>query len=234
MLENPVWAVRSLAAELDGRLAHLTPQAILRTVLEDVCPGCTAIVSSFGTESVALLHMAAMVDPAVPVIFLETGKHFEETLGYRERVVERLGLLNVTDQRPSPADVAREDPGGNLHACDPNACCALRKVRPLQDALAGQAAWITGRRRDQTPARRTMAVVEPDGLRLRVNPLAAWREADVEAYIEANALPRHPLISQGYPSVGCAPCTAPASGTDARSGRWAGLAKTECGIHLPR
>jgi len=234
MLDTPGRAVRALAAELDARLSEMRPPTILRTALEDVCPGRTALVSSFGADSVALLHMAAQIDRSVPVVFLSTGKHFEETLRYRDDLVARLRLNNVTDLVPHPGEVAREDPDGRLHKRTPDACCALRKVRPLFEALEGYAAWVTGRRRDQTAARRTMPVVEPDGLRLKVNPLAAWTRDDVDDYIEATGLPRHPLVQHGYFSIGCAPCTARSCGGDARSGRWAGRAKTECGIHFSR
>lgn len=234
MLDTPGRAVRALAAELDARMSHMHPRDILRIALEDVAPGRIALVSSFGADSVALLHMAAGIDPAVPVIFLSTGKHFEETLSYRDDLARRLGLLNVIDLAPRPEEVAREDPDGRLHAADPDACCALRKVRPLHEALADYAGWVTGRRRDQALTRRTMPVVEPDGVRLKLNPLAMWTQDDVDAYIEAHDLPRHPLVPFGYLSIGCAPCTAPATGGDARSGRWAGLGKTECGIHFSR
>lgn len=234
MLTTPVRAVRALAAELDARLSPLAPQTILRIALEDVCPGRTAVVSSFGADSVALLHMASRIDPAAPVVFLQTGKHFDETLRYREDLARRLGLLNVVDLDPRPEEVAREDPDGGLHTRDPDACCALRKVRPLHEELAAHAAWVTGRRRDQTASRATMPVVEADGLRLKFNPLAAWTADDVDAYIDAHDLPRHPLVPFGYFSIGCAPCTAPSAPDDPRAGRWAGLVKTECGIHFAR
>jgi len=234
MLDTPGRAVRALAAELVGRLMDMHPRTILRIALEDVCPGRMALVSSFGADSIALLHMAAEIDRAVPVIFLSTGKHFEETLRYREDVARRLGLLNVTDLAPRPDEAERDDPDGGLHGRDPDGCCSLRKVRPLQEGLRDYAGWVTGRRRDQSVTRRSMPVVEADGLRLKMNPLAAWTGDDVDDYIDAHGLPRHPLVPLGYLSIGCAPCTAPASPDDVRSGRWAGRAKTECGIHFSR
>jgi len=234
MLTTPVRAVRALADELDARLSGLAPQTILRIALEDVCPGRTAVVSSFGADSAVLLHMASRIDRAAPVLFLATGRHFDETLAFRKTLARRLGLLNVIDLEPRREELSREDPDGTLHASDPDACCALRKVRPLHEALAEHAAWVTGRRRDQTAARQGMPVVEADGLRLKFNPLAAWTEDDVDAYVEAHDLPRHPLVPFGYLSIGCAPCTAPSAPGDARSGRWAGLVKTACGIHFSR
>lgn len=234
MLDVPGRAVRALAVDLDARLSGFDPRTVLRVALEDVFPGRIAVVSSFGADAVVLLHMAARIDPAVPVIFLSTGRHFEETLRYRAELARRLGLLNVVDLAPRPEEARAEDADGRLHARDPDACCALRKVRPLHAGLAPFAAWVTGRRRDQAATRRTMPVIEADGQRIKLNPLAAWTREDIDAYVDAHDLPRHPLVASGYPSIGCAPCTAPATGDDVRSGRWAGLAKTECGIHFPR
>jgi phosphoadenosine phosphosulfate reductase len=234
MLDTLHSAVRFLAAELDGRFCAVAPSRIVRTAIEDVFPGRIALVSSFGADSAVLLHMVSRVNAATPVIFLETGKHFDETLRFRKDLVERLGLLNVIDRTPASSELGRHDPDGELHRRDPDACCTLRKVWPLQDALAQHAAWFTGRRRDQTAARRRMPVVEAEGPRLKINPLAGWTEDDVSDYLAAHDLPRHPLVPLGYRSIGCAPCTAPARGEDARAGRWAGRLKTECGIHGPR
>ncbi len=209
-------------------------------VLEDVIlhrfPEKIALVSSFGTESAILLHMISEIDKATPVIFLDTGKLFPETLAYRDTLVERLGLTGVKSIRPSGAQLAAWDPDGRLWQKDVDMCCAIRKTNPLDSALEGFDAWITGRKRSQAGTRAAMEVIEtgPDG-RITVNPLAFWDDARIEAYFEEHDLPRHPLEAEGYTSIGCATCTLrPRPGEDKRSGRWAGLDKTECGIHMPR
>ena len=193
-----------------------------------------ALVSSFGAESAVLLHLAAEVDPSIPVIFLETGMLFGQTLDHRRRLAERLGLTDVRDVRPDPAELAVHDPKGLLHRTDVDGCCRMRKVLPLARALDGFDAWITGRKRFQGGDRLRLPVeeVDVDG-RTKFNPLADWTKADVDAYAAEHALPAHPLTAQGYPSIGCWPCTRPVDeGEDARAGRWSGLEKTECGIHV--
>ncbi len=195
-----------------------------------------ALVSSFGTESAILLHMSADIDKALPVIFLDTGKLFPETLAYRDELVARLGLTGVRSVRPSGAQLAAWDPEGRLWERDVDLCCSIRKTNPLDAALEGFGAWITGRKRVQSTTRAGLQVLEqgPDG-RFTVNPLAYWDDAQIEAYFERHKLPRHPLQAEGYTSIGCATCTLkPRPGADKRSGRWAGLDKTECGIHMPR
>lgn len=193
-----------------------------------------ALVSSFGAESVVLLHLVARIDRAVPVLFLETEMLFAETLAYQAEVAARLGLRDVRHIRPDAAAVAARDPHGRLHRADPEACCTLRKTAPLTAALGGFDAWITGRKRRQGGARATLSVFERDADgRLKVNPLAFWTKADQRAYMDRHALPRHPLEARGFLSIGCAPCTTPvAPGEDERAGRWRGSAKTECGIHI--
>lgn len=202
-------------------------------LLADPVLGRLAIVSSFGTESAVLLHYLQTVRPGLPVLFLETGKHFPETLAYRDLLTERLGLRLVTVE-PDPAMLSAEDPSGGLHASDPDACCMIRKTFPLQDALAGFDSWISGRKRYQSAARAAVPLIERDGEKIKVNPLALWDRDTIDAYFEAHALPRHPLEARGYPSIGCRPCTRPvAPGDDPRAGRWAQLPeKSECGIHL--
>ncbi|MFT8680155.1 phosphoadenylyl-sulfate reductase [Gluconacetobacter sp.] len=207
--------------------------AILRAALGAMPRGRIGLVSSFGTESAVLLAMAAEIDPSVPVLFLETGQHFPETLAYRDRLIAHLGLTGVRDIHPDPAQIAARDPQGQLWAFDPDACCALRKVEPLDTAIIPFDAWITGRKRSQAATRAHLPVIEPqaDG-RFKINPLARWTAAELDAEMTRRALPRHPLAALGYRSIGCAPCTQPvAEGADPRAGRWAGLAKTECGIH---
>jgi phosphoadenosine phosphosulfate reductase len=197
-----------------------------------------AVTSSFGADSAVLLHLVARVDRTVPVLFLETGLHFAETLRFRREIVGRLGLTDVREVRPglSVAAQAREH-GGGLYLRDPDRCCALRKVAPLDGALGGFDGWASGVRRDQTAERAATPVVATarrgERTLVKVAPLAAWTGADVDGYLAAHDLPRHPLADAGFPSIGCAPCTRPVDdGEDPRAGRWAGSAKTECGIHL--
>lgn len=222
----------TLAAALDAPADTMTPMAALHRALTDWFPGRAALVSSFGTESAVLLHMAAQIDPAVPVLFLNTGKLFGETLKYRDTLVELLGLTDVRELRPEARILAAADPKGLLFASDPDRCCDIRKTAPLDGAVAGFDAWITGRKRFQSDVRSTLRQVERVGDKIKLNPLAPWTKADLTAYLEAHALPRHPLEADGYPSVGCMPCTdRVAVGEDLRAGRWRGQAKTECGIH---
>ncbi|MDE2265928.1 MAG: phosphoadenylyl-sulfate reductase [Alphaproteobacteria bacterium] len=217
-----------LQAAAKGRNAH----GILELALGGELAGKTALVSSFGAESAVLLHLMAQIDPNTPVLFLNTGKLFGETLRYRDRLQELLGLGDIRSLAPHPADRAARDPEGTLWARNPDSCCDFRKVVPLKRALAGFVAQITGRKRFQTKNRAAMQAVEFFEDRLRFNPLADWSQADLEAYIVKHALPRHPLVEDGYPSIGCMPCTRRvAAGESYRDGRWSGLEKDECGIH---
>ena len=205
--------------------------ALRQAVLHDF-PGRIAVVSSFGAESAVLLALVAEIDPAVPVLFLETGQHFPETLAYRSHLAATLGLRDVRDVRPQA--LADRDPEGQLHAFDPDACCALRKVEPLAEALRPFAAWVTGRKQGQAATRAAMPLIEHEDGRVKINPLARWDARRIEAEMVRRGLPRHPLLGRGYPSIGCAPCTRPVgAGADPRSGRWAGTSKVECGIHRP-
>jgi sulfate adenylyltransferase subunit 2 len=225
----------SLAAELTARHGDLDGPALLRVLLTGEMRGRIALVSSFGAESAVLLALAAEIDPAVPVIFLDTGKLFGETLTYRDRLIRTLGLTNVRTFKPDPEAEGRQDKAGVLWRDAPNACCALRKVEPLERALAPYAGWITGRKRFQSNARAALPVIEVEDGRLKINPLANWTARDIAAEFKRRDLPRHPLVADGFLSIGCMPCTDRVDpGADARSGRWAGLDKTECGIHLSR
>lgn len=230
-----VYDVEARTADLMARHGHLDGLDLMRALLVDEMPGQIALVSSFGAESALLLAMAAEVDPAVPVIFLDTGKLFPETLRYRDKLIAELGLTNVQNFRPDPDAEARQDPAGALWRDDPDACCAFRKVEPLDRALRGYAGWITGRKRFQSKVRADLPVIEAGEDRIKINPLANWTAKEIAAEFKRRNLPSHPMVADGFLSIGCMPCTdraAPAG--DARSGRWAGLAKTECGIHLPR
>jgi len=221
-------------AELRARYGARDGAALLTPLIRDEFPGRIALVSSFGIESAALLHMVAAIAPATPVVFLDTGKLFEETLSYRDALVERLGLTDVRSVGPDPQAIQAADPLGTLWATNPDRCCALRKVAPLQRALAGVAAWINGRKRYHGAVRAGLPTLEAaDGL-VKVNPLATWRAEDIAAYVARHGLPRHPLEAAGFRSVGCVPCSDRATPEEApRAGRWRGRAKTECGIHLP-
>ena len=190
-------------------------------------------MSSFGAEAAVLLHLAAKIDTAIPIIFLDTGKLFGETLRYRDTLIRHLGLRDVRSIRPDERRIVAEDPQGMLWRSDPDRCCALRKVEPLVRALDGFAAWINGRKRSHGGLRAALPLVERVEGRVKINPLANWTAADVAAYFAAHDLPPHPLEEDGYRSIGCLPCTyRTAPGEEARAGRWRGRDKTECGIHL--
>jgi len=234
------WRPNRMSLDLASRVTGLndwyrlnSATAVLRHALTAPEAGRIALVSSFGAESVVLLHMVSVIDRATPVIFLDTGLLFAETLVYQQEVSERLGFRDLRIVRG--AGIAAQDPDATLHRRDPDACCALRKARPLQEALTGFNGWITGRKRYQGGARATLDFFETeDGTgRMKVNPLAHWRAQDVRTYMEENNLPRHPLVARGYPSIGCIPCTSPVQEhEDPRAGRWRGAEKTECGIHF--
>jgi phosphoadenosine phosphosulfate reductase len=220
------------AAELDRALRNASPTEVIATALDIVGRDKLALVSSFGTESAALLKVMADVDPKIPVIFLDTGWLFEETLRYRDALIAALALSDVRSIKPLEEDLSREDPNRELWFSDPDACCRIRKVEPLARALKPFSAWINGRKRFQGGLRAEIPVVEEDGVRLKFNPFANVSREDIEAIYKSANLPPHPLVASGYLSVGCMPCTSRTSpDEDARAGRWRGLAKTECGIH---
>jgi phosphoadenosine phosphosulfate reductase len=191
-------------------------------------------VSSFGADSAVLLHIVSQVDPNLPVYFLETGKHFPETLDYVETLKKHLGLTQVIALKPEPKDLARFDSNGTLWETDPDSCCHIRKTEPLDIAIDGYGGWVTGRKRYQTKERGVLPHFElTNDNRIKVNPLAYFNDADVNAYKLEHGLPEHPLFDKGYKSIGCAPCTTVvAEGEDPRAGRWRGLDKKECGIHF--
>ena len=195
--------------------------------------GRTAVVTSFGAESAVLLHLVAGIEPKTPVIFLETGKLFPETLAYRDLLIERLGLEDVRSVTPDAAALLAADPAGDLWRRDPDLCCRLRKVEPLARALQDFSAWINGRKRYQSEGRSLLPLVERDGGRIKLNPLANWSAEEIARYFAQHRIPRHPLEALGYRSIGCEPCTTPTSpDEDARAGRWRDTEKTECGIHF--
>ncbi len=219
--------------DLTRRYGHLDGEGLLRHFIEREFAGRIALVSSFGSEAAVLLHMAAEIDRHLPVIFLDTGKLFGETLRYRDDLARRLNLADLRIVKPEAEAVAAGDPDSLLSHRDPDACCALRKVVPLRRALAGFDAWISGRKRYQGHLREFMPVIEASGEKIKINPLARWSRTHIEAEFTARDLPHHPLEADGFLSIGCMPCTERvAPDADPRAGRWAGREKTECGIHL--
>jgi phosphoadenosine phosphosulfate reductase len=225
-------AILHSAQTLDHSLRDASPAQIIEAALKRVGREQLALVSSFGTESAALLKVMADVDPAIPVVFLDTGWLFEETLAYRDTLIATLGLRDVRSIKPLEETLARQDADRELWFSDPDACCRIRKVEPLARALKPFKAWINGRKRFQGGARADIPVVEDDGEKLKFNPFAnASREA-IEAIYKMAELPPHPLVASGYLSVGCMPCSSRTGpDEDARAGRWRGRPKTECGIH---
>ncbi len=222
----------SIAAVTDqdpyfGLSAH---QALKRAIEE--FDGRIVLASSLGVDSAVMLHLVSQIDKSLPIIFLDTGKHFRETLHYRDMLVSDLGLTGFKNITPDNKELKREDADGQLHKSDPDACCDLRKVRPLDGVISGYAARITGRKRYQTPDRANMPMLELGGRQAKINPLAYWSAKDVTAYMRRHDLPSHPMLSLGYLSIGCQPCTTRvAEGEDPRAGRWRNTDKTECGIH---
>jgi phosphoadenosine phosphosulfate reductase len=225
--------IAAFAADLDARYGNLDPQRIIEEAVLRQFSGEIAAVSSFGADSAVLLHMIAEIDAALPIVFLDTGKHFEETLSYRDALAEDFGLSDIRVVEPEAAALATLDPKGVLHQTDTEACCAIRKVEPMARGVELFSAWFTGRKRFQAATRQALPAFEAVGPRVRINPLAKWSSTELGDYMKANGLRENPLVAYGYLSIGCFPCTQPVKpGEDARSGRWVGQAKTECGIHL--
>ncbi|MGX9356431.1 phosphoadenylyl-sulfate reductase [Roseobacteraceae bacterium S113] len=219
--------------KLNAQFRHHSAIAVLDEALSGR-QGRIAMVSSFGAESVVLLHMVAVVAPHTPVLFVQTGMLFAETLTYQMELTERLNLRDVRILSPEAESLRETDPYGALHTHAPDACCALRKSDVLTPAMAAFDGWITGRKRFQAKTRAALEHFEADGAHIKINPLAHWAREDVAEYMDQNRLPRHPLVARGFASIGCKPCTSKvAPGEDPRAGRWRGQSKTECGIHLP-
>jgi phosphoadenosine phosphosulfate reductase len=226
--------VADRVAALNTRYRHHGATAVLERALTDAEVGRLALVSSFGAESVVLLHLVSVMDRNLPVLFIDTEMLFAETLTYQLELTERLRLTNVQVVKAKREDLFVRDNEGILHVHDPDACCNLRKTEPLQRALLDYDAWITGRKRYQGATRASLDFFEAEGdLRIKVNPLVHWTTGDMQDYMTENRLPRHPLVAKGYPSIGCAPCTTRVNdGEDPRAGRWRDLPKEECGIHF--
>ncbi|KQN27022.1 phosphoadenosine phosphosulfate reductase [Sphingomonas sp. Leaf34] len=225
---------RADAQAMQMRFEGVSAQDMLRELLAGELRGRIAAVSSFGAESAVLLHMVAQVDVDVPVVFTNTQKMFGETLAYRDELAEKLGFTDLRVFRPDPRLLAIKDKTGLRWSYDPDGCCDLRKVEPLRRALAPFDSWISGRKGFQSGTRTALPRFEEDEGRLKINPLADWDKAKLDAYFAEHELPRHPLEAQGYLSIGCAPCTTKvAPGEDPRAGRWRSFDKVECGIHAP-
>jgi len=226
------------AVRLNRMFRGQDTRELLANLIQDNLVGEIATVSSFGAESAVLLHLISEVAPDLPVLFLETGKHFPETLAYRDELVEQLKLTNLRNIYPEIETLQSKDETGLRWSYDPDGCCEIRKVIPLANALADYDATLTGRKAFQSSTRANLPRFELDSSdahgRLKINPLIDWTSEDIAAYFEDHDLPRHPLVERGYPSIGCSPCTHKvAPGEDPRSGRWKGWDKTECGIHTP-
>jgi len=223
------------AIDLDERnraLEGRPPQEILSWATSTFAPD-VVLTCSFQHDGVVLAHMLTAIAPWVPVVFLNTGFHFPETLAYRDEIVRRFGI-HLRDVQPSmPREEFAAKHGLDLYRRDPDLCCKINKVEPLRAALAGARCWLNGRRRDQAATRSGIAVVERfEGGIHKVNPMVAWSAADTYRYMQQHGIPEHPLFDKGYASIGCAPCTRPIlAGEDERAGRWSGTGKTECGIH---
>ncbi len=234
LLETPRPTLDDRVHALNDGYRHHSATAVLERALNDPEVGNLALVSSFGAESVVLLHLVSVIAPGTPVLFIDTQMLFPETLQYQRELAEKLNLTDLRTIRADRRDTDFEDPDGTLHQFNTDACCGLRKVVPLERALKGFDGWITGRKRYQAGTRSALEFFEnEENKRLKVNPLAHWGREDIEEYIVNNRLPRHPLVAKGYPSIGCAPCTSPVKeGEDPRAGRWRGSQKQECGIHF--
>ena len=242
-MDNNNEILTSRLESLQKSYGELDAKELLDVMVNSEFKNEIAFVSSFGSGSALLLSLIAEIDPNAPILFLETGKHFPETLDYVESLSNHLDLKNVQMLKPREDLVNNIDSSGDLWESQPNRCCWLRKVEPLQRALdeGGYKALITGRKRYQTPQRANMENIElNEDERFRINPLAYWSKEKVESEFKNRNLPEHPLVKDGYLSIGCAPCTRPVKeGEDPRAGRWAHTAdadnggqKVECGIHI--
>ena len=219
--------------KLNQQFEKKQPQEILRWGIEEFRPKI-AMTSSFQTESVVLLHMVSEIDPSLTIFFLETGWHFKETVDFKNEIVKHLGLTNVVDLKADPKkrETFNTETGNKPYEVNPDYCCQINKVEPLDEALEGFDAWISGIRRSQSRTRKDVRILEGYQNLFKINPFANATSGDIWWYIKEHNLPKHPLTDKGYLSIGCWPCTKPVQpGDDERSGRWAGKEKMECGIH---
>ncbi len=222
---------RIASTSIHETYAGLEGRELLEPLIRDF-GGKLAVVSSFGAESAVLLHMVSQVNKATPIILLDTGKLFWETLSYRSMLIDALGLTDVRSIEPDPADLAATDPDGTLNTVNRDLCCHIRKTVPLEKALQGFDVLVSGRKRYHGGERRNLTPLSIEGFRIKAEPLAGFSALDIELYMATHKLPRHPLTEIGYYSIGCEPCTVQGgSADDPRAGRWSGTSKTECGIH---
>lgn len=227
-------ALEAGAQALEAALDGLDARDAIKRLVKDIYPGEACAVSSFGAESAVILHLIAEAAPDTPVLFVDTGKLFDETRRYRDYLTSHLGLTDVRSLKPNADHLAADDPDGLLHQSNPDLCCHIRKTLPLISALRPFKVWISGRKRHHGGERAALPRVEIQDGKLKLNPLYDWPREAIEAYLTDHDLPAHPLVAEGYPSIGCNPCTVPVSDPDAdpRAGRWADSDKTECGIHI--
>ncbi|HTL48268.1 MAG TPA: phosphoadenylyl-sulfate reductase [Verrucomicrobiae bacterium] len=230
MLTHKFGNIEKLNADFEGK----KPQEIVAWAIREFAPKI-AMTSSFGPESGTLLHMVSRVDPATPILFLETGYHFPETLEYRDKLAALFGLKNVVNLKADPEKKAKvvAEYNGVPYEKNPDLCCQINKVEPMGLAVKGYDAWMSGIRRHQTDFRKAIQIIEEyEGDMYKISPLANFTSRDSWWYMKEHQIPQHPLYEKGYLSIGCWPCTKPVqAGDDERSGRWAGKSKTECGIH---
>jgi phosphoadenylyl-sulfate reductase (thioredoxin) len=228
---GPHLSLEDRVRALNAAYRDAPAEALLEAAIRREYAGRIAVLSSFGAEAAVTLHMAATIDASIPVLFIDTERHFAPTLQYRDLLVERLGLTDVRVLKPQGAEAV--DPNGDLWTSNPDLCCHVRKVLPAAAASLPFEAVITGRKRMHGGERLRLKVFEALDGQVRINPLANWSAEQIEAYVQTHVLPRHPLTAAGYTSIGCWPCSEPShSRSGDRSGRWAGVDKQECGIHL--
>jgi len=232
---NALYTAEIRANYLQEKYEDLDAKELLEVMILEEFESKIAVASSFGSESVIMLDLVAQIAPATPVIFLDTEKLFIETIAHREEVVKKLGLTNVRVMRPRASDLRLHDSNRDLWAHNPNLCCHILCVLPLERALDSFYAWVTGRKVYHGGERSKLKAIEATDGKVKINPLLKWSYKRIEAAFEKRGLPRHPLVAQGYTSIGCLPCTRRVSANDSvRAGRWYGSQKTECGIHLGR
>lgn len=231
---NAISERQAYAARLNAQYGDYHVDDLLSSMIGSVFCDKIAVVSSFGAESALLLYYVSRANKHTPVIFLDSLKHFAQTLAYRDQLKSFFGLTNVKVMTPLPEALAADDPHGDLHTRDPDRCCHIRKTLPMIRGLQGVACWITGRKRYQSAERNDLALFETQDRWIKLNPMIRFAPEEIEAAYQSLELPRHPLVTQGYASIGCAPCTTPVTDSeeDPRAGRWREQPKTECGIHF--
>jgi len=229
--ESFAWADKK-AADLAQKYSDLEGIDLLKVMIKKEFPDRIALSSSFGAEAAVLLDLVLRIDSKIPIIFLDTGKLFEETYNYVTQLSRHIGFKDLRIIRPKKERLLKKDPSGNLWQTEPDMCCHIRKVEPLETALKGFKAWITGRKRYHGDIRLNLDPIESVDGYIKINPLINWDAKRIQSYFSEKKLPKHPLLSRGFKSIGCYHCTRETEdGEGVRSGRWLGDQKTECGIH---